>query len=111
MEKYNHLADNLIAIKKVRQKTLSEFSVELGIPKSTLQCILKDGQTTLDTAIRISKALHMPIDALVNREYSPEELSLLGTICRGFAWFRMLGEEEKNEALFHLSKILELMNA
>lgn len=109
MDKHNHLANNLNAIKEARHRTLSEFSKEIGIPKSTLQYILTDGQTTLDTAMRISSALHIPLDALVTGALPAEELALLSNICESFAWFSTLEQENKDTVVFYLNKLLDVL--
>ena len=57
MERTNHLSDNLKAYKEGMGKSLSDFARELSIPKSTIQAAMADGNTTLDTLIRIANAL------------------------------------------------------
>ena len=57
MEKCNNLSKNLKAYQNIRSLSLMEFSKELDIPMSTLKAILKDGNTTLATAIRGSLTL------------------------------------------------------
>ena len=65
MEKSNFLSENLKAYQMAHSKSLLEFSEELGIPKSTIQSIISDGNTTLDTLIRMAKALDASLDELV----------------------------------------------
>ena len=68
MEKLKRFAQNLDNIKTRNNKSLTEFAQEIGIAKSTVQSILKDGNTTLDTAIRISTALGISLDDLLNED-------------------------------------------
>lgn len=68
MEKLKRFAQNLDNIKTRNNKSLTEFAQEIGITKSTVQSILKDGNTTLDTAIRISTALGISLDDLLNED-------------------------------------------
>ena len=65
MERTNHLSDNLKAYKEGMGKSLSDFARELSIPKSTIQAAMADGNTTLDTLIRIANALGVSLDELV----------------------------------------------
>ena len=44
MKRDNHLSDNLKVYQRERGKTLSEFSREIGIAKSTLQSVMVDGE-------------------------------------------------------------------
>ena len=37
----------------------------MGIPKSTVQAIMMDGNTTVDTLIRMANALNISLDDLV----------------------------------------------
>lgn len=68
MEKLKRFAQNLDNIKTRNNKSLTEFAQEIGIAKSTVQSILKDGNTTLDTAIRISTALGISLDDLLSED-------------------------------------------
>ena len=56
MEKRNRLAENLRLYQQMRDKTLAELSAELGVARSTVQSILTDGNTTVDTLVRIHTA-------------------------------------------------------
>lgn len=59
---------NLENIRKESGKSIVEFSEELGIPKSTMQPILKTGNTTLNTAVSIASALDVSLDELIRGE-------------------------------------------
>ena len=56
----NNFGTNLNVLRQERQMTMTEFSNHLQIPKSTLQSVMYNGQTSLDTACRISDALNIP---------------------------------------------------
>ena len=64
MEKTNHLSDNLRAYQYAQGKSLAELSMEFGIARSTVQSVMADGNTTLDTLIRIACAMHCSLDEL-----------------------------------------------
>lgn len=52
--KYN-LSESLSRMQKESLKSQAEFAEELGIPKSTLGTILRTGNTTVYTLLRISE--------------------------------------------------------
>lgn len=72
MNQCHDFAKNLDAIRRSQNLSLAEFAVSLNIPRSTLQDILKDGHTTLDTALRISKERKAPLSVLTG-ELVPQE--------------------------------------
>lgn len=53
----NHFRNNLQVLKEERGLSLTRFSQILDMSRSTLQSVMCDGQTTLDTACRIANAL------------------------------------------------------
>lgn len=109
MDKNKAFAKNLEAIRKQRGMSLSAFANELGIPKSTLQSVLADGQTTLDTALRISQGLNIPLDALTNGALSEEKFFLTHALMMGIDWFRELSPDEQKNVAFHLHGLLEAL--
>ena len=44
----NHFASNLHLIREFNRWSMAEFAEETHVPKSTLQSVLKEGQTTLE---------------------------------------------------------------
>lgn len=74
-----------------------EFAEELGIPKSTLRAVMKDGNTTLDTAIRIAESMGTGLDSLVHdRQFSDKQFILRHMELAG-AWFAFLPEEKRRK--------------
>lgn len=104
-----NLSQNLKLIREQRNISLTEFSKEIGIPKSTLQSILKDGNTTLDTAIRISEGLGIPLDALLRDEYFTDDFRIVQWLLKGIAWYSELSPEGQREALLLINKLLEVL--
>ena len=49
------MSELLSKLQKEANKSQAEFAKELGIPKSTFETILRAGNTTVDTSLRISK--------------------------------------------------------
>lgn len=109
MDKHQIFAKNLKAIREIDQRSLSEFSKELGIPKSTLQSVLNNGNTTLDTALRISEGLDLPLDSLTGDSRLAEKLDVVQYLLQGLSWFQALSAGDQEEIVLHLRKILEVM--
>lgn len=55
MGREHNLSELLSKLQKGANKSQAEFAKELGIPKSTFGAILRTGNTTVDTLLRISK--------------------------------------------------------
>ena len=65
MERTNHLAENLLEIQRERGMKLAEFSRVLGLPRSTLQYVMCNGNTALATLVHIANSLGSSLDELV----------------------------------------------
>lgn len=76
-------SSNLQSIRKAKNASLTEFAQEIGIAKSTIQSVIKDGNTTLNTAISIANAFDMTLDELVNSEIRFNGLKANGLEVRG----------------------------
>lgn len=109
MNKPGNFATNLKNIRTASGLSLTDFSQELGIPKSTLQSVLADGHTSLDTAIRIADSLSLPLDTLTNGTLSPKRLTLLANILAALDWFHDLSQRNQQEAVTHLTALLRLI--
>ncbi len=109
MDKHQNLAENLRQIRRARQMTLAEFSAELGIPKSTLQSVLTDGQTTLDTAMRIADGLHIPLDTLASIPMQANQVQVMQALARCLNWFAALSEAEQQTVADCLRQIVRII--
>ncbi len=109
MDKTNNLAKNLELIRKSQNESLAEFSERIGIPRSTLQSIMAEGNTTLDTAIRISEALNVPIDTLLNDENMENKLEIVQWVLEGSIWFNALPDDKKMGIKYHMEGLLEVL--
>lgn len=107
MEKRNHLSDNLKAYQKARSLSMAEFSEELGIPKSTMQSIMAEGNATMDTVLRLSERLGVPLDKLVHDEHLSENLGLAQWLLRGLEWYTALPQEKQTAVAFHVNELLK----
>ena len=105
MEKCNNLSKNLKAYQNVRSLSLMEFSKELDIPMSTLKAILKDGNTTLATAIHISSKLNIGLDMLIYDKHVPEKLFILHYVDKCNSWYSSFSDEKKDQ----ISSLMEML--
>lgn len=111
MGKNNLLSENLKAYQMARSKSLLEFSEELGIPKSTIQSIISDGNTTLDTLIRLANALDVSLDELVfgNFPIRQKQLHDLQYFLHEVGCFTKLPPEKQEMFCYHLGELLRLL--
>ena len=107
MVKSNNLSNNLKAYQQLRDSSLTEFSEELGIPKSTLRAVMRDGNTTLDTAIRLAEGLGVSLDELVYDERLPDRIGLAQLLLRGLGWYASLPDDTRTAVAFHIGEILK----
>ena len=112
MEKEIKLSDTLRTFRALRGESLAEFSSEVGIPKSTVQSIIKTGNASLDTLIRISDRLGVSLDILVfgsDSGVSEAYTNWMPFFLRGAECFDRLSQENQKRLCYHLSEILRLM--
>lgn len=69
MEKGHNLSESLRKLQKEASKSQAEFAKELGIPKSTFGTILRTGNTTVDTLLRISERTGLTPNELLGYDY------------------------------------------
>lgn len=101
---------NLKACQKSQGVSLMEFAEELGVPKSTLRAILKDGNTTFDTAIRIAVNMGMGLDRLVYDKRFSDKQFILKHMEQAGTWFTSLPEETRGKIAELIVEIWKLMD-
>ncbi len=102
-------AKNLEMIRKINRASIAEFSEELDVPKSTLQDILKDGNTSLHTALHIARKLNVLLSTLTGEVIPRENLTVLSALLRSFEWFDSLSGEDQKEVADHIRAIMEIL--
>ena len=110
MNRKNRLSNNLRLYQAERQKTLLEFSKELGIARSTLQPVMVDGNTTVDTLIRIANALGATLDDLVFGAIQPVQTDQIQNFLHNIDWYAQLTPEKQELFRYHLGEILRLFS-
>ena len=97
----NRFGRNLESIRKARHKS--------GIPKSTLHPIIKNGNTSLNTAVQISNALDKPLDDLINGDFMLGETRLSKSAKELISAFENLNAEEQETAIYHITELLKIV--
>ena len=100
---------NLRAIQKESNLSLEKFAKKLRIPKATMQSVMKEGNTSLDTACKISNALEMPLSALTSSTFRPETAHILHRLLDVFSWYNNLSEEQQSIVQAAIHTILEVL--
>ena len=109
MDHCGNFAKNLEAIRVLRSASLSEFSEELDVSKSTLQEILRNGNTSLYTATHIAGQLKVPLSTLTGEVVSEESLDALSALLNSFNWFTFLSKEDQQTVTAHIRAIMEVL--
>lgn len=107
MDSCRNFANNLMSIKEMRSISLAEFSKELAIPKSTLQDVLKGGDTSLHTALHIANHLGVPLSSLTNEPFRDNCTDIIPAIMKCFDSFAHLSSEKQREVVSHILSILD----
>lgn len=109
MNQNNYLAQNLRIYKAIQQVSLRKLAKQLNIPKSTLRSIMKDGNTTLDTALRISENLNISMDMLFQDRNLPHKLMAMYQFQRATLWLDSFTPEKRKELCLLFSKLWAAM--
>ena len=109
MNNPSNFSFNLRTIQKESNLSLAQFSQRLRIPKATMQAVMKEGNTSLDTACRISNALEMPLSALTSSTFRPETAHVLHRLLDVFSWYSTLSAEQQKIVQAAIHTILEVL--
>ena len=93
----NNFRNNLLVLKDESGLSLSKFSEKLDLSKSTIQSVMNEGHTTLDTACRIANALQLPLGTLTGGELSQDRITILHSTLIVVNWYcKLPAEKQKN---------------
>lgn len=109
MNEHNYLAKNLKNYKELKNLSIGKLAEELDISKATLKHIMNDGNTTLHTAIRISKNIGIGLDMLVSDNAFSDKLFIMDHMQRASSWFAQLNSAKKEQMAELISKMLTLL--
>ena len=83
--------------------------VAQSIPKATMQSVMKEGNTSLDTACRISNALEVPLSALTSSTFHPETAHILHRLLDVFSWYSTLSAQKQEMIQAAVHMVLEVL--
>lgn len=109
MNHTSNFCSNLRIIKKESKLSLTKFSERLQIPRTTMQSVLNDGQTTLDTACRISNALQLPLSTLTSGLLNQEQADVMKASFIFLNWFDRLSGAEQEKVRLGFTIIMEVL--
>lgn len=109
MHDTSNFRENLNALRVARHLSMEDFSRELEIPKSTLQKVLKNGETSLYTASQISNAAGIPLSILLENPISVDEFKTINGFFVLLDWFAELDPMEQHIAAKAILDILEVL--
>lgn len=109
MNNPSNFSFNLRTIQKESNLSLAQFSRRLSIPKATMQSVMKEGNTSLDTACRISNALDMPLSALTSSTFGHETAHVLHRLLDVFSWYSSLSPQKQETVQVAINMILEVL--
>lgn len=107
LRKCSNFAKNLEFIRKIKDMSLYEFSQELDIPKSTLKYVIKEGNTSLETAVHIAESMDISIDALLRNDLDVEKHDVLMKVLKDMEWFSQKSPEIQRELKCCIEKLLD----
>ena len=67
-----------------------------------------DGNTTVDTLIRIANGLDITLDDLVFGEMQTEQIDKVKKLLTEMQWYMQLAEEKRERLRYHLQEIVRL---
>lgn len=109
MNEHNYLAKNLKNYKDSKNLSIGKLAEELDISKATLKHIMNDGNTTLHTAIRISRSIGVGLDMLVSDNAFSDKVFIMEHMQRAGSWFAGLSPEKKEKSARLMSELWDIL--
>lgn len=103
----DHFRSNLLMLKEESGLSTTKFSELLELSRSTVQSVMGDGQTTLDTACRIANALQIPLCTMTGGALSPEKAKILHSTLTVVNWYQELPVDKQRNIREAFSVILD----
>lgn len=97
MEKRSVFVKTIEDIHKRSGLSLAEFARRIDVPLTTLHHMLRGGEPTLDTALRIAKGLNVLLSELTGESYDEETIDPLSIRLSDFAFYNTLEKEDRRE--------------
>ena len=109
MTRKNNLSNNLKAFQRARHITQAEFARELDVPKSTLQTVMLNGNTTLDTLISLADKLNVSLDELVFGDGRTDRERLIKAMLDSGGWFEGQTPDRQDSLCYHVNGLLDIL--
>ena len=109
MNEHNYLAKNLKNYKESKNLSIGKLAEELDISKATLKHIMNDGNTTLHTAIRISKNIGIGLDMLVSDNAFSDKVFIMEQMQKAGSWSARLSPEKRKRMAELMSETWNLL--
>ena len=109
MDIKRNLSNSLRALCEARSLTLQEFAEEINIPRTTLQSIFAEGNTTLETLMRISEGTGLPPEMLLQDDIAPRKISAARWLLQGIECYDALTEFQQQRLADYIDGIMEVV--
>ena len=109
MSSQENLSNLLNAVRKTRKLTITEFSEELDISRTSMQTLLSGKcNPRLDTVERIANHLKIDPALLVSSTFSEEQWQVIFYLFNGIDAFSDLTDERKHKAISLIHELLDV---
>ena len=109
MDIKRNLSNSLRALCEARNLTLQEFAEEINIPRTTLQAIFAEGNTTLETLMRISEGTGLPPEMLLQDDATPRKISVARWLLHGIECYDALTDYQQQRLADYIDGIMEVV--
>ncbi len=109
MNDTSHFRNNLRMLIEQSDLSIVKFSKMLDMPRTTVQSVMKDGQTTLDTACRMANALKIPLCTMTGGELATSRVKVVQNYLGILEWYVSLSMEKRKAIRTTFCLLLELL--
>lgn len=109
MTSNQNLAKKVKALREMRGQSLTAFSKDTHIPKSTLHRTESGNGTSLFTVDDISKKLNVPVSALLSDEIPADQLAVFVQLVKFADLFVSMEESDLEKLVGHLIGMSEIV--
>ena len=109
MDIKRNLSNSLKALCEARNITLQELAEEINIPRSTLQSVLAEGNTTLETLGRISDGTGLPPEMLLQNDGASRKVGIARWVLQGIECYDALSDFQQQRLADYIDGIMEVV--
>ena len=104
-----NLSNSLKALCEARNITLQELAEEIDIPRTTLQSVIAEGNTTLETLGRISDGTGLPPEMLLHNDGASRKIGIARWVLQGIECYDALPELQQQKLADYIDGIMEVV--